>query len=73
VTQDHVDLADHQLEHVDLGIEHLEEGPLDRPRRHQVEVVDVAGLADAGQAANALLDPHRVPRQVIVHQPMGEL
>jgi hypothetical protein len=62
VAEDHVNLADDQLEHVDLGVEHLEQGLLDRPRRHQVEDVHIARLADAGQAPDALLDAHGIPR-----------
>src|SRR5207247_3794539 len=46
---------------------------LDGARRHQVEDVDLARLAHAGEAADPLLDAHRVPRQVVVDETVSEL
>ena len=73
VAEDHVDLADDQLEHVELGLEQVEQRRLDRPGGDQVEDVDVVGLADPAEPADALLDPHRVPGQVEVADGVGEL
>ena len=56
VAQDHVDLADDQLEHVELGLEQVQHRRLDGAGGDQVEDVDVVGLADAAEPADALLD-----------------
>jgi hypothetical protein len=39
----------------------------------QAEHVDVVRLSDAAQAADPLLDPHRVPRQIKVAHGVREL
>jgi len=73
VPEDHVDFADHQLEHGQLGFQQVEDGGFDGAGGDQVEHVDVVVLADAAEPTDPLLDAHRVPRQVEIAQPMREL
>src|SRR5688572_17265084 len=62
--QDQVELPHNELEHPDLVLEQLQDVGLDGARGGQVEDVDVALLAQAVQAPDALLQPHRVPGEV---------
>ncbi len=73
VAQNHVDLADDKLKHVELGFQKVKHGGLDRARGDQVENVNVMSLADAAEPADPLLDLHRVPGQVEIAYSMGEL
>src|SRR4051794_8910435 len=73
LAQDRADLAHHQLEHVDLFIEDAQHRILDRPRGDQVEDEHLTGLADAVDAPHALLDRHRIPRNVEVDERVAEL
>src|SRR5207245_8120848 len=43
------------------------------PRGGEVHDVDLARLPDAVQPADALLDHHRVPGEVVVHEHVAEL
>src|SRR5215210_3949710 len=67
------DLADDQLEHVDLLVEDAQHVLFKRAARDRVEDEDFARLADAVDAADALLNRHRVPRQVEVDERVAEL
>src|SRR5207245_4217654 len=73
VTEDRLHLAHHQLEEVDALVEDRQDALLDRAGEAEVEDLDGLGLPDAVQPADALLDPHRVPRQVEVDQAVAEL
>src|SRR5215210_7960353 len=67
------DLADDQLEHVDLLVEDAQHMLFKRAARDRVEDEDLARLPDAVDAADALLNRHRVPRQVEVDERVAEL
>src|SRR5690242_16362808 len=73
VAEDDVELADHELEKLDLLIEKAEHVCLDRVARGEVDDVRFTSLADAVNAADALLDDHRVPGELVVHEPIAEL
>src|SRR5262249_5099480 len=73
VSQDHLDLADHQLEEVDAFVQDREDALLDRAREAEGEYLDRVLLPDPVQAPNALLEPHRVPGDVEVEHAMAEL
>jgi hypothetical protein len=51
----------------------MEHVRLDAPRGRQVDDVAVAPLPDAVDAADALLDDHRVPGELVVHEDVREL
>lgn len=70
---DHVDLADDQLEHVDLGVQDVEQVRLDRVAHGEVVDEHLLGLPNPAHAADPLLDPHGVPRDVVVHHAATEL
>ena len=71
--EDGADLADDQLEHRDLLFEQRQHLLLQRAARDQIEHEHLAVLADAVDAADALLDRHRVPGHVEVDQGVAEL
>src|SRR3989449_563743 len=71
--EDQVQLAHDQLEQLDLPVEQLEDVGLDGPRRREVHDMHLARLADAVQAPDALLDHHRVPGEVVIHEHVAEL
>ena len=73
VAKDEVELADYQLEHADLAGEEVDDVGLDGFVAAQVEDGHILVLAEAVQAADALLDAHGVPRQVVVDQLVAEL
>src|SRR5439155_1945925 len=73
ISEDLADLAHDQLEHVDLAVEHLEDMVLDGPGSGEVEDPHRLRLADAVDTADALLDPHRIPGQVVVDDRVAEL
>src|SRR2546427_3042944 len=56
VPEDHVQLADDELEHVDLLVEQLEDVLLDRVRGPQVDDLDLVGLPHAVNAPDPLLE-----------------
>src|SRR5687767_11965098 len=62
VAEDDVELPDDQLEEPNLLIEQQEDVRLDGALRGEVHDVCFAGLPDAVDASDALLDDHRVPR-----------
>src|SRR5581483_2602424 len=72
---DHVEdpVAERLLDVGELLEEALEDLPLDRVRRGEVEDVDVSLLADAMDAPHPLFEPVRVPRQVVVDHQVAEL
>ena len=71
--EDGADLADDQLEHRDLFLQQRQHLLLQRAARDQIEDEDLAVLADAVDAADALLDRHRVPGHVEIDQGIAEL
>src|SRR5262249_26696541 len=71
--EDGADLTHNQLEHGYLLVEKVEELLLDRAPRDQVEDEHLAALTDAVDAADPLLDRHRVPRHVEIDQRVAEL
>src|SRR5690606_1194839 len=73
LAQDYVQLAHDQPEELDLLVENVQDVLLDGAGRREVDDVRLAGLADAVDTANALLDHHRVPRQLVVHESVAEL
>ena len=73
LAQDRPDLADHQLEHGDLLVEQMQHLLLERAAGHEIEHEHLALLADAIDAADALLDRHRIPRHVEIDQRVAEL
>src|ERR1044071_2558459 len=54
-------------------MEHAEDALLHRTACAKIEDLDLRGLAKPMQPADPLLDHHRVPWQVEVHQPMAVL
>ena len=73
IAEDHVDLADDQLEHAQLGLEQVQDCRLYRVSGDEVEDMHVVRLADAAEPADALLDLHRVPGQVEIANGVGKL
>src|SRR6202011_3842562 len=73
ISQDHVNFADHQLEHVELGLEQVKDGRFHRVGGDQVEDVNVILLPDAAEATYPLLDLHWIPGEIEVAQAVGEL
>src|SRR6266545_1724411 len=73
VAEDEVQLPDDELEHVDLAVEQLHQVRLDRVLRPEVHDVHLALLAQPVHAAYPLLDPKRVPREVVVDDRPREL
>src|ERR1035438_1447904 len=71
--QDGVHLAHDEFEHIDLVVQHAQQVFLDCARLAEIEDEHVVFLADAMDAADALLQPHGVPRQVEVDHSVGEL
>jgi hypothetical protein len=75
------DLADHVIDATaEVGAHRLElfeqapeQLPFNRVRRAEVEHDASVLLADAVDAAHPLLEPNRVPRQVVVHHQVAEL
>src|SRR6266545_3752728 len=73
MAEDEVQLPDDELEHVDLAVEQLHQVRLDRVLRPEVHDVHLALLAQPVHAADPLLDPKRVPREVVVDDRPREL
>jgi hypothetical protein len=73
VAENHLDLAGDQFEQVDLVVEQAEDALLDAAREAEVEDVHLTCLADAVHAADALLDRHRVPGEIVVDHRPAEL
>ena len=72
--EDRLQLADGVLEDPDPIHDPLDDVGLDRAGRVEVEDRQLLlGLADPVDAADALLDLHRVPRQVVVDDGRAEL
>ena len=61
------------LHRLQLGVQPFEQLPLDRVGGAEVEDVAVVLLADPVHPAHPLLEPHRVPRQVVVDHQVAEL
>src|SRR6185503_16303873 len=72
-TEHHVEIADHRPEHVDLLVHDLEHVGLDRLTRGEVVDVHVVLLPQPVEAPDPLLDPHRIPRKVVIHEEPAEL
>jgi len=72
VAEDQARLAHNQLEKVELLLEKLEQVFLQRAGLNEVVNAHRMLLAEAMEAANALLDLHRVPRQIEVHEPVAK-
>jgi len=70
---DHVHLADDQFKHIQLAVEDLQDIILNRALGREIEYLHRAGLADAVDASDALLDALRVPGQVEVEHETAEL
>src|SRR3954471_18916650 len=68
-----VELTDHELEELDLLVEKSEHVRFDRAARGEVDDVRLTSLANAVDAADALLHDHRVPGQLVVHEAVAEL
>lgn len=68
-----VQLTYDQSEQLDLLVEDAEDAGLNGACGREVDDVRLASLADAMDAADPLLDDHRVPRQLVIHQPVAEL
>ena len=66
-------LAHDQFEHADLALEDLEHVGLERAAAHQVHDAHRVRLPQSVDAADALLEPHGVPGQVVVHDDAREL
>src|SRR5690606_8231180 len=73
LTKNDVELADHESEELDLLIENVEDAGFDSARRREVDDVRFPLLSDAMDAADALVDHHRIARQLVVHEPVAEL
>jgi len=73
IAEDDVELTDDELEELDLLIEESKHVRFDRIARGEVDDVRLTSLTDAVDAPDALLDDHRIPRQLVVHQAMAEL
>ena len=71
--EDRVEAADRVDEDSDAVLQHLEYALLDRSLDRQVDDRDGMALPDPVDAADALLDAHRVPRQVVVDHRVAEL
>src|SRR5690349_3015320 len=71
--QHHVQVSDDRAEEIDLLVHDLEDVGLDRVSRAEVVDPHVLGLPQAVQAPDPLLDPHRIPGQVVVHEVVAEL
>src|SRR5207249_10057006 len=71
--EDEVQFPDHELEHVDLLVEEGDHVLFDRVPRPEVHDVDLAGLPEAVDPPDPLLDLQRVPREVEVDHGVGEL
>ena len=72
--QDRLQAADHGLEQADAASEGAVYVGLDRAVVVQVDDADCGvGLTDTVDAADPLLDPHRVPRHVVVDHRAAEL
>ena len=66
IADDGADLADHQLKHRDLLLEQSQHLLLKGAARNEIEYEHLARLTDTVDAADPLLDCHRVPWHVEV-------
>jgi len=66
-------LADHEFEQVQFFLEQLEQVFLERAGLDEIVDAHRMLLAEAMEAADALLDFHRVPGQIEVDEAMAEL
>ncbi len=73
VSEDHVDFTDHQLEHVQFGLQQVKNSRFNGSGGYQVEYIYITPLSNPAEAADALLDLHRIPWKIEVTQSMGEL
>ncbi len=74
VAEDRVEAADRFLEDPDAVAERRQaRAPRSCPRDSEIEDRHRVLLTDAVDSTDALLDPHRVPRQVVVDQDVAEL
>jgi hypothetical protein len=71
--EDGIHLAHHQLEHVDLVVQHAQKLLFDGAFLVEIENEDIPALTDAVHAAHALFDAQGIPRQVEVDDGIGEL
>ncbi len=73
VAEHHVELTHHELEHVQLLLQDREHVGLDRVLGRVVVDEDVPLLPQPMDAADPLLDLHRIPGQIEVDHPPAEL
>src|SRR5256886_404046 len=73
VAQDEVQLADDELEHVDLAVEEFHQVRLHGLLRPQVRDVDLALLAEAVHPSDPLFDAQGIPREIVVDDRPREL
>ena len=73
VAENDVELTDTSSNKLDLLIEESQHLRFDRAARGEVDDVRLARLADAVDAADALLHDHRVPGELVIHEAIAEL
>src|SRR5690348_17331629 len=73
VAENDVELTDDELEELDLLIEEPQDVRFDRAACREVDDVRLASLTDTMDAADALLDDHRIPRKLVIHEAIAEL
>src|SRR6516164_6716618 len=71
--KDRSHFAHHELEHRDFLVEQMKKLLLQRAASHEVEDEQLALLADAIDASNALLDRHRIPGHVKIDERVAKL
>src|SRR5207244_6342477 len=73
IPQDQVQFSDDELEHVNLAVEELDEIRLDGVLGPDVHDMDLALLTEAMHPSDPLLDPERIPREVVIDHGPREL
>src|SRR5256886_12753009 len=73
VAEDDIQLSNNELEELDLLIEKAQHVRLGRPPGGEVDDVGLARLPNAVNTPDALLDYHRIPGQLVVHEHVAEL
>src|SRR5947207_6964292 len=73
VAENDVQLSNNELKELDLLIEKAQHVRLDRPPGGEVDDVGLARLPNTVNSADALLDYHRIPGQLVFHEHVAEL
>src|SRR3989441_2053521 len=71
VPEDQIEFSDDEFEHVDLAVEELHQVRFDGVFGPYIDDVDLALLAEAMDPSDPLLDPKRIPREVVIHDGPG--